>query len=508
MPRGAPTYRCAFNFHEELDFRYEFWCVLVLTLLLSCLAGCGGAGATVQPPPTPTPVPIPTLTPTPTPNPQANCGPAAQSHLLISYVSSRALDGSDHDGIAFNVWSINSDCTGNTPLTAYTTPPNTFRPGASFPAWSPDGAKLAFFSDGALDGSSAVNSECFFGVANVWTMNADGSGKQPLTNWHCNSPTSSSITPISLAWTPDGQKILFPSTANLDGSDQVNEIAVRNSNTNIWTINADGSGLTPLTKLHVAVDSVNPQQVFADSTSAQWSPDGTEITYASQRALDGSNAELASGGINIWLMNADGSGSAPLTILVSPRPFLHSCAAPSFSPDQTRIAMLCTRPLDGTDDSRQQGVNYVWIMNADGSGAMPLAPTPLGAFDGPVAPAWSPDGSKIAFLSAGTGTVPSGSRGSLNLWVMNPDGSGAHALTNNVGVLDAPQACPQCFDGVVSFAWSPDGTQLTFASDQSLDGSNNPPHWMNIWVVNADGSKQTPLTVLTSGSTGSPAWKP
>jgi hypothetical protein len=43
---------------------------------------------------------------------------------VISYISSRALDGSNNDGTAINLWSINSDCTGNAPLTMLTVDPN------------------------------------------------------------------------------------------------------------------------------------------------------------------------------------------------------------------------------------------------------------------------------------------------------------------------------------------------------------------------------------------------
>jgi len=500
----------------EIGSRGRFWCVLASLLLLCGAIGCaGGAQAAGLPTPTPSPSPSPTPLPSPTPNPQASCGPAAQSHRVISYISSRALDGSNNDGTAINLWSINSDCTGNAPLTMLTVDPN--RPPdqlLSIPAispdsqvWSPDGTRIIYFSNRALDGSDAVNSGCVgsqgqSAMANVWIMNADGSGNHPLTSWHCNGPgvfiTCCSLT---LSWSPDGQGVAFSSTANLDGSDQVNLIALDNSNTNIWSLNADGSGLTPLTQLHMPVDTINPQRTFANSSQPMWSPDGSRIVYTSQRALDGTNAMIVPfANTNIWVMNADGSGSNPLTLLAGFSGAPSSCSTPRWSPDGTRIAMQCFRPLDGSDtNGPSPSLAEIWIMNADGSGATPIAEIPEFNLLDFAGPAWSPDGSRIAFLS-GNATV--------NLSVMNADGSGATSLTHNAGVHAPPQQCPICYLGVVNFAWSPDGTQLAFASDQTLDGSNNLPHVMNIWVVNADGSKMTPLTTLDTGSAGSPAWKP
>ena len=114
----------------------RLWCILASLLLICGASGCaGGAQATGLPTPTPSPTPIPS----PTPNPQASCDSAAQSHRVISYISSRALDGSNNDGTAINLWSINSDCTGNAPLTMLTVDPN--RPPdqlLSIPAIFPD----------------------------------------------------------------------------------------------------------------------------------------------------------------------------------------------------------------------------------------------------------------------------------------------------------------------------------------------------------------------------------
>ncbi|MFL6387633.1 MAG: TolB family protein [Terriglobales bacterium] len=48
-----------------------------------------------------------------------------------------------------------------------------------------------------------------------------------------------------------------------------------------------------------------------------WSPDGKKIAFTSQRAVDGANVANPSGATNVWLLNADGSGAMPFTKLTS-----------------------------------------------------------------------------------------------------------------------------------------------------------------------------------------------
>src|SRR5260370_13729661 len=111
--------------------------------------------------------------------------------------------------------------------------------------------------------------------------------------------------------------ITFGSGRALDGSDAIN---APNQTFNVWVVNADGSGTTPLTKL-----TANN----ADSFGPVRSTDGTTIAFNSGRALDGSNAANSNDTSNIWLMNDDGSSSTPLTKLTaSPAPSL----GPAYSP--------------------------------------------------------------------------------------------------------------------------------------------------------------------------------
>ncbi len=81
-----------------------------------------------------------------------------------------------------------------------------------YPAWSPDGGKLAFMSSRKLDGSDAGNPQSFY---NIWLVAPDGAGLTPLTKVTaatCGSP----------AWSPDGSSVLFASSRKLDRTDAIN----------------------------------------------------------------------------------------------------------------------------------------------------------------------------------------------------------------------------------------------------------------------------------------------
>jgi Tol biopolymer transport system component len=100
-------------------------------------------------------------------------------------------------------------------------------------------------------------------------------------------------------------------------------------------------------------------------------------------------------------------------------------------------------------------------VNADGGGLRNLTPMPVGAS---AAPAWSPDGRKLTFVSY--------RNGNSEVYVMNANGSGQRSLTRN-----------PAFDG--DPAWSPDGRKIAFVSHR--DDS------YGVYVMNADGSGQRKL---------------
>jgi TolB protein len=113
----------------------------------------------------------------------------------------------------------------------------------------------------------------------------------------------------------------------------------------------------------------------------------------------------------------------------------------------------------------------LWVMSADGSGQRALK-----AGRTPAAPAWSPDGRRIAFEADDSDTF-------RDIYVINADGSGLRRLTRHR--VDA-----------VRPVWSPDGRSI--ASNEYYDGT------YAIWVLNANGGGE--LKVTPGWRFAGPAW--
>jgi Tol biopolymer transport system component len=162
---------------------------------------------------------------------------------------------------------------------------------------------------------------------------------------------------------------------------------------------------------------------------------------------------------DIWAMNLDTNEQQNLTNSRG------ADIAPVWSPDGRRIAFL-RYPLaslheDGWD---------VYVMSADGSARQRLARHAAIDFS----PVWSHGGRRLAFASRRDGN--------LEIYTVNTDGSGLRRLTHNKAGDRDP-------------AWSPDGRRIAFASQWQLA------------VMNADGSGQRILSRST-GRDFAPDWSP
>jgi TolB protein len=144
----------------------------------------------------------------------------------------------------------------------------------------------------------------------------------------------------------------------------------------------------------------------------------------------------------------------------------------------------------------REGHQEIWVMDAEGRNRVPLTQPGEPGVDasGSAQPAWSPDGTRIAY--SGSGEARDEDQDELEIYVMNADGSEKRRLTND-HVLDATPA------------WSPDGTRIAFAH---MTGVGKPNADGVIVVMDAEGNGRVeitrhpdaPDTVFDSH----PAWSP
>ena len=200
-----------------------------------------------------------------------------------------------------------------------------------------------------------------------------------------------------------------------------------------------------------------------DNLEPAWSPNGKRIAFSSNRSYAEDDLGYA-----IYVMNADGTGVSRLTDGPG------SSFYPAWSPDGKKIAFSWNKDWRGYE---------IYVMNADGTGVSLLTDDAIGAS---FAPTWSPDGQRIAFYAYREGNSD------IDVYVMNSDGSNLTRLTDH----PEPDWRP---------AWSPDGRRIAFVSRR--DHVSQREHISKIYVMNADGSQQTRLT----GQTGyhyNPVWSP
>ena len=209
------------------------------------------------------------------------------------------------------------------------------------------------------------------GDAELYVADADGGNPRRLTeNRH------EDVLP---SWSPDGRRLAFASD--------------RTGAFEIWIVDADGARATRLTR--------GARRAYFNVFPA-WSPDGRWIAFASSSSTP-ENQE-------IYVVRLDGTGRTRLTRTHGSADRLGDDATPSWSPDGRRIVFA----------SNRTGDLQIWVMGADGRGQRLLSGLEGRDDDRPT---FSPDGRWIAFGSLG----PSGQSG---VYVVRADGTGRRRVTS------------------------------------------------------------------------------
>jgi TolB protein len=270
-----------------------------------------------------------------------------------------------------------------------------------------------------------VNTCPDLGYPKIYTMKPNGDNKTRLTN--------SRNFDGSPAFSPNGKKIAFE-------SDQ-----------DIYTMSATGTDKKNVTRSNNVEES-----------DPAWSPDGTKIAFSGQSGSD------------IYVINKDGSGLTRLTT--------HAGAdiSPAWSPDGTRIAFVKIR----------QGSNLkIYVMKAaresETNRAQRLTTASLSTLE-ELDPAWSPDGTRIAFARNPDASSPTND---FELYSIKANGSDQIRLTTT-SIGQEP-------------AWSPDGTKIAFRGCREND--------CGIFVMKAAPESETNVPKQLAGKRSpsfEPDWQP
>jgi Tol biopolymer transport system component len=338
--------------------------VILMTIFI--IAGCTSPQITtpeqtITPLPTQTPTIVPTATPTST---ATSLPPTSSPTPRPSPTPLPTLSGSGGGVIAFasendvrrDIYLMNADGSAVVPLTRDAGWDN-------WPSWSPDGMQLAYTCRAPIAGQGG----------GICTINIDGSGRTPLTSANDWEPS----------WSPDGRYIAFASQ--------------RDSNPEIYLMNADGTNLRRLTHFD------------GEDWQAAWSPDSTKIAFAR-----GEN-----GNWDIYVMDVSDGGLQGDSSLQRLTDNDTSDGFPAWSPDGTRLVFM----------SQRDGNREIYIMDNDGSNQQRLTNNDVDdSF-----PRWSPDGQHIIFVTA---TVYSGVH-STDLAIMSADGTHLRLLTRTPLIEEA-----------------------------------------------------------------------
>ncbi len=321
----------------------------------------------------------------------------------------------------------------------------------SDPHVSPDGNKIAWVQ-------TRADKELDTYRASIWIADRDGTHARQLT-----SGTNRDQHP---RWSPDSQSLAFVSNrphvlAAVDTEPKPGAAAAKPTD-QVWTIRIDGGEATQRTNHS------------ASASNPAWSPDGKSIAFIASDAVSDSDDFTAPSSIgpiadervihdvsyrfdgrgflekykHIWLVSLTDDSSRQLTFADA------NDDAPAWSPDGTRIAFTSNRSADRRRAWNRSAVHIFEVA----SGAVTPATPEDAQF---VAPAWSPDGSKVAFI----GHLGTGSATNDAVCTVRPDGSDLTNHTDSADISFSDSGMSDVHAGSYGGPrWHDDGSLLALAS--------------------------------------------
>ncbi len=255
-----------------------------------------------------------------------------------------------------------------------------------------------------LNGLIAFSSPDGGRIAQIFVMNADGTGIQQITvdEAHKYEP----------CWSPDSEKIAFSRSI---------------AESEIYYVFKNGTGLTQVTTC--------PAE-FSHSTPA-WSPDGEKIAYSRYHHYppyerDVYLIQLGAGGEGVKLIdNAQDPSWSPDGTMIAYHNLTDSkvwvADATTGTPIHNVTSAFGGAPCWSPDGQRitYYDASYICVIDVDGTNQQQISDPPAASED--EHPNWSPDGSKILFCREGD-----------SIWITDTDGSDAYDLTPAYPLASGP----------------------------------------------------------------------